>query len=222
MASIGAILGSVGLVALGAIVAVGVVSPAMAEPPPSSGDTMSITVSQVGSNVEFSFSGNIDTGAFSVVNNGTISPRYQFNGQFLNAYIGGSVSGTSVDTYTPSDLSSLLGAFAGGDAEANAASGDIFGLNYNIFVGAAVDVPHNYTSGTQLAGTATFDSTTIADLGLNTGTFTQNYGSGDKIVLAIVASSSSPVIPEPDSLGLLAAGLGVVGLVRRRARRRSA
>ena len=93
---------------------------------------------------------------------------------------------------------------------ADTSTGNTFGL-----IGNLIYVPRNYVSGSQLAGTATYNSKTIASLGMTPGTYTWTWGSGATADSAQLIVGTAP-IPEPSSLGLLA--LGAFGLVARRKR----
>jgi hypothetical protein len=78
----------------------------------------------------------------------------------------------------------------------------------------ALILPTSYVSGTFLSATDTYDSTTIAALGLTPGTYTYTWGIGphaDSLVLYIV--------PKPASFVLMRTGLvgrAVHGWRRRR------
>jgi hypothetical protein len=71
-------------------------------------------------------------------------------------------------------------------------------------------VPSGYLSGTALAGTTTWDNTTITGLGLTPGTYTWTWGTGpaaDSFVVNVAA------VPEPASLSL--AAIAAATLLRR-------
>ena len=92
-------------------------------------------------------------------------------------------------------------------------SGDLFGLA-GIADEALLEVPSNYSSGSPLQGSATYLDTTVAGLDLLPGEFTWTWaspttGGSDFFTVRITA------VPEPTSVGLLAAG-SILALTRRR------
>jgi hypothetical protein len=96
---------------------------------------------------------------------------------------------------------------------ANSGSGDLV----SIFTGG-IYTATGYTSGSALSDTATWNSTTIAGLGLNTGTYTWTWGS-DATADSFVLNIGTSAVPEPSSVALFA--LGAAALVFRRLRRRA-
>ena len=97
---------------------------------------------------------------------------------------------------------------------ASSATGDSFGLeaNFNGFGTPILFLPFGYTAGTELSGTATYDNTTIAALGLAPGAYTYTaIGANGAPVTVFTVDIGS--VPEPSSLALLGisavAGLGV-------------
>lgn len=66
-------------------------------------------------------------------------------------------------------------------------------------------MPQGYVSGSALSGSATFDSTTLASLGVTSGTYTWTWDSGaNSFVLNI---EQFTVTPEPGSFLLIGIGL---------------
>jgi PEP-CTERM motif len=67
-----------------------------------------------------------------------------------------------------------------------------------------------YTSGTSLSGTDTFDSTSLALLGLTDGTYTYTWGTGnhaDSLTINIGA------VPEPSTWAMMILGFAAVSFV---------
>jgi hypothetical protein len=78
-------------------------------------------------------------------------------------------------------------------------------------------VPTGETSGTPLSGTLTFDNTTLALLGLTSGTYTYTWGTGpeaDSFTVNIGA------VPEPSTWAMLLPGFAGIGFMayRRKAK----
>jgi hypothetical protein len=73
-------------------------------------------------------------------------------------------------------------------------------------------VPHGYVSGTELSGTATWDNTTIAALGVTPGIYTWTWGTGANAD-SLKLFAGVPV-PEPGTLGLLSIGAAGLALLK--------
>jgi hypothetical protein len=117
-------------------------------------------------------------------------------------------SQASIDIYS-SIIGPVLPIGTGGTVGANSGSGDLFGVT-----DVQLEVPHGYTSGNSLSGTAIWNSpsdNTLALLGVTPGTYKYTWGSGedaDSFTLEVL----NPV-PVPAALPLLATGLGLLGLI---------
>jgi len=170
-----------------------------------------INIEQDGSNVDATGSGSFNLAALTL---NTYGGDYaEVDGIYSTATLGPAIPGTTVDYYEtltgPSSFGSSI------DTAATSGSGPIAGLyNSELLV-----VPHGYLSGTPITNSATFDNTTIAELGLTDGTYTFSWGGGltaDDVVVNIGPVSA---VPEPMSVGML--GIGGATLLLRRRRRQA-
>ncbi len=97
-------------------------------------------------------------------------------------------------------------------------SGDRLGIQQgalNLLV-----LPRNYTSGTQLSGTSTFNNATLQSLNFTPGTYITTWGSvangnADSLIMNVGIAA----VPEPSSMALLS--VGAIGLAARRWHRRN-
>jgi hypothetical protein len=85
---------------------------------------------------------------------------------------------TTVDTY--SGVTTFPANFGSGDVPVTSTSGSTFGILPDILGGSGrlLYVPSGYTSNSVISGTSTYNSTTIAGMGLTPGTYTWSWGSG--------------------------------------------
>jgi PEP-CTERM motif len=172
-----------------------------------------VDISQVGANVVVNGSGSIDLSLLTGVGNGGTSGRVA--GAFGQVIVG------------PVSSDGVFGGFTGplsfGTSDnqfASSTSGDSFGLfaSLNGFSEPVLYLPGTYSSGSALTGSATFDNTTIAQLGLNPGTYnytaTGSVGFGEPVITVNIGS-----VPEPSSITIAATALGLLGgmaFIRRR------
>jgi hypothetical protein len=164
-----------------------------------------LIVSQAGSNVVAAGSGTLDTAALTTVTNTGLS-GFGINPSAAFVVTGDSSDGAQTYTGFSGPTSFGPGGYTG-----NSGTGDPTGIN-----GLAhyIVTPIGYISGAPLSGSMTFDNTTIAALGLTSGTYTWTWGSG-----ATADSFVLDIVPEPASLPMLITGLLAVGgflLSRRR------
>jgi hypothetical protein len=135
------------------------------------------TVSQVGPNVVWSGSGSFNLTDLTFNQNipGVSTGYNAQNAQFI---IGPT---SSVSTYSGSSFTVHPSSFGGiGSAAVSSTSGSVFGIvqTGGITAPREVLVPQGYVSGTVISGSATFNGTTIAGMGLTSGTYVWSWGSG--------------------------------------------
>jgi hypothetical protein len=169
-----------------------------------------VTLTEQGGNVVATGSGQIDlTGLrlrlypFSIgIAMATIIPD---DGSIIN----GPVSSSPYDAYEGAIGTPFLG--VGRGTFASTGSGDIVGVEGGSFI----LVPHGYVSDSPLSDTATYDNATFASLGVGLGDWEWNWGTGanQKFILAVTP------VPEPSSLGILAALLAFAGIIGLRKRK---
>jgi hypothetical protein len=103
----------------------------------------------------------------------------------------------------------------GGYFAASSETGNLFGIiGGGGQFGPLLAVPGNYTSGSTLSGTATFDNATFASLGLTDGTYVWTWGSGanaDSLTVDIGGISSA--VPEPSTWAMMMLGFCGVGFM---------
>jgi hypothetical protein len=171
-----------------------------------------VTIEQDGANVVATGSGDIDTtglNAFATTYAyAAIGPdtAYTFVGSHLlesQGYDGANITG-------PSNFGPGSATFA------NSGSGDPVG----IILPHTIYVPYGYVSDTALLDSATWDGTSLTILGLTPGTYVWTWGTDadQSYTLDIVAPAATPL---PAALPLFAGGLGVIGLLGARKRRKA-
>jgi hypothetical protein len=108
------------------------------------------------------------------------------------------------------DLQTFADSGSGGNADGSI-EGDIFGL---FFDSKQLVVPGGYVQGTALSGTSTYNGLTFAALGMNVGSYTWSWGSGntaDSLTLNVGA------VPVPAAVWLFGTALvGLVGFSKRK------
>lgn len=161
-----------------------------------------INVSEVGNDVVATASGSAD------IDELTLNSPWEGIGIVANVgwlAIGvdpGGSGGLYVSISGPSDIGSGSTSYY-----ATSSSGDPVGV---FLLQSALLLPNSYVSGASLSGTATWENSTISDLGLTEGQYVYTWGSGnnaDSLTLNIGA------VPEPMTTGLLGVSCGVLWLV---------
>ncbi len=165
-----------------------------------------ITYQELGGDVIASGSGTIKLAGLAFNSNLSIPPAISPSGQYFAVGSGG-----SIDFYGGTNGPNSFG--SGGYTVASSGSGDTLGISVGF-----VAVPHGYTSGSVISGTAIFSGMTFASLAVNPGTYIFTWGSGataDFLTLQVGPAS----IPEPSTpilFGTAAILLGYCGWRRRR------
>jgi hypothetical protein len=180
-----------------------------------------VTFEQMGLNVVATGSGNIDlTGLTlsSLHSNFTAGINPPEAVVSLN-------SGTSVDTYSGT-FSGPPGGIGGpgfgpgtGLFEVASGTGNFvsFSLTFH-----AVHVFHGYVSDDPLGtSTDTWDNATFASLGLTPGTYEWTWGTTDADQSFTIDIAAPTTTPLPAALPLFASGLGVMGFLAKRRKRKS-
>jgi hypothetical protein len=184
-------------VALAALASLSIAAPASA--------AVTLNFIETGSGVVGSFSGSLDLTGMAGFPGGGNNPSFiePSSGSFVIRPLDG-------DRYESSGVPALFG--TGGLALPTSVSGDTFALFPSGGGFKQTFVPLGYVSGAPLSGSVGFAGATLASLGIGLRPFTTTLPSNDTITII-----ATPV-PEPSTVGLMLAGLGVLGLVARRRR----
>jgi PEP-CTERM motif len=169
-----------------------------------------IDVVQSGGDVVATASGSLDLADLTDFGSGDVIPSV--NPRIADLIIG-PPGGGPVDTYTGFSGPTNFGSHV--ITPTSSATGDIIGINGGL---GYIFVPAGYVSGSALSGSMTLDNTTIAGMGMTSGTYTWTWGTGaDADSLTVNIAS----VPEPSTLVLAGAALlaGLGTWVRRRGRR---
>ena len=149
-----------------------------------------ITITQNGSNVVLQGSGslNIDDLTFAtsgILGGGGLGPQ---SATFISGTNGGQFAQYNGSITAPANFGT------GGGASSSSSTGSVFGVIINMVPPYQLIVPSGYTSGDPISGTMTFNSQTIAGLGLTEGTYNWTWGSGpnaDGITMVIGGTGST-------------------------------
>jgi hypothetical protein len=160
-------------------------------------------------NVDVTGIGSIDTAALSYIGSGLDYAHVDPSRPLLITGPGVQGAPAPAEVYDgtisgPSTLGSL-----NGQSDATSGSGDTVG----IFDNTAFELPVGYVSGASLTSGAVFAGQSLASLGLATGVYTFDFGSGataDSFIIDIGATPPASSVPEPASIA--AAGLALPAL----------
>jgi len=161
-------------------------------PTPTSASTptgFTVTVSQVGPNVVWSGSGSFNLTSLTL-NQNLPAVSAGFNQNFAQFIVGSTASGT---TYSGSSFTTFPTNFgSGGGFPSSTSSGSIFGIVQTAGTGGPreVLVPREYVSGTVISASTTYNSQTIAGMGLTPGTYTWSWGTGGNTSSIVMIISS--------------------------------
>jgi len=172
--------------------------------PASAQAAIVINVAQVGTSVVFSGSGSFNTAGLTPYN-----PSQPFQSS------PGVASSSSLNVGVSAPINIFTGltgnpfGYASNYRTASSATGDAFGLNYYL---RGINLPVNYVSGTELAGTATFLNQTFSGLGLTAGQFVYR-SSNDALTINV---GTLAAVPEPSTWAMMVGGFGLLGAAMRR------
>lgn len=169
-----------------------------------------VNITQVGPDVVATGSGSINTNGLGVANL-TVSTTIMSAVRATDAVLGLHAPGSQPLRYWSGVLAGPTSVGTGARTDANSGTGDAVQVNGQL---NGLSVPRTYVSGAALNSSATWNATTIANLGLTPGTYTWTWGSGpnaDSYVLNISAPAPMPV-PTLSEWALIAFASLIVGL----------
>jgi hypothetical protein len=162
-------------------------------PTPTSGASgnFNVSVSQVGPNVVWSGSGSFNLTSLTL-NQNIPGVTGGFNQPFAQ-FIVGPTSPSSATTYSGSSFTTFPTSFgSGGGLAPSSSSGSLFGVVQTSGPSGPreVVVPSGYVSGTVISGSMTYDTQTIAGMGLSGGTYTWSWGTGGNTSTLVMTINS--------------------------------
>jgi hypothetical protein len=160
---------------------------------------LTIDIQQFGGNVVASETGSLDLSGLGLV---TSSGSTSFD--YMSPASGIVFVGTPGSSSVYTGFSTIGSLGSGSFTAANSNSGTLTGADK---ADSYLFLPHNYSSGTQLNGTATWNSTTLSTLGLSAGSSLVYSWSGDSITVNVLTPVPEPamaILPAFATLFLLA------------------
>jgi hypothetical protein len=142
--------------------------------PTSAPSGFTVTISQVGSDVVWNGSGSFNLAALSSIAGSNMGSVY-------SPSFGLWIIGPNASTDQYSGVTTYPSSFGSGTvAFVTSSSGSTFGV---ILVGSerVLNVPSGYVSNTTISGSATYETQTIAGMGLSSGTYTWSWGVGANV-----------------------------------------
>ncbi len=175
---------------------------------------VTVSIQQSGSNVVVTTSGSLNTAALGppmLVPGFTVGGTWPDIGYVLT---GDNVAGDFFVSLPNSAVSPSYGSNywgSGGNTAPSLSAGSLFSIEFDT---PAVQLPVGYTTGTSLAGTATFSGQTLAGLGItNLGTYTLTFGvTPNTDSVTVVISIAPAAVPSLSELAQLMLGLMVIGI----------
>ena len=162
-----------------------------------------LTITQSGGNVVTSGSGSFNLIALTLGQAGV--PQPGITPDYGTIYVG------SVSRDQPySGITGPTSFGTGGYSGAGVMSGSYTGVEG---ISSQLWVPIGYASGNALSGTATYQNTSFATLGINPGSYVYTWGTGANADSFTINAG----VPEPSTWALLGLGAGVVALRWRQA-----
>jgi hypothetical protein len=169
-------------------------------PTPTSGASgnFNVLVSQVGPDVVWSGSGSFNLTSLTL-NQNIPGVTGGFNQPFAQ-FIIGPTSPSGATTYSGSSFTTFPTSFgSGGGLAPSSSSGSLFGVVQTAGPSGPreVVVPPGYVSGTVISGSMTYNTQTIAGMGLSGGTYTWAWGSGGTASTLVMTIENVGVTPTP-------------------------
>jgi hypothetical protein len=202
--------------------------PLAAQAGPSASKDLKITLLEVGGNVVGTASGSADTSALTLDGSTQNIPVLSHYGGTSGDILLGSPAALFPYYSGLTQISGTGSIFQPSSQQyfADSYSGDLVLLWVDTSAGFRVGFDNSYVSGASLSASNTWNSKTLASLGLNTGTWKWGYGTaGDTVTLQIGSSGGTTggggAVPEPGewaAMGILGAGLTGLVLRKRRAK----
>ena len=162
------------------------------------------TVQQVGSDVVITGSGTLNTNALVLLSGTGTSTIPAINPSNGTLNLSGGLDQLFGTIVGPASFGS------GGLLVASSFTGDAAGTN--AFFGRSIIVPLGYVSGAALSDSDTFNSTTIAGLGITPGTYVWTWGTGQNADFFEITTNA----PEPASILLVGSAMLALLTLRRR------